>query len=665
MNEKLVEEEQSTTAPAQEILLGPFLGYVTSSTIRIWLHLEGGPPELWVTAHPGNPFAEPVAREPIKFDADRMFTGWTDLGALTPDTKYFYRFWTNPAASVPFAITGLTDDDLHFWTLSEDPDAQIDFVVMSCHNPTVAGKDGFDGHAIWADIPQIISRHSNRNVRFALLVGDQVYADEWQNRILREPAEEGRLKLYLEAYRLYWSNIYYRRVMCRLPAVMIWDDHDITDGWGSEEKSFEGDSPTFKPEWQGLFEAAFKTFCIMQASRNPPPLAENPRDGLDFAFRAGRWGFLFLDLRTNRNWRRSQLITEEQSGRIRAWVEANREAMSTLFVISPVVFSHGSPLLENYTVKAWPYVMWVVDKVAGMTRWGKGLQTRFWKSVGDIRDDIRDSWSSPENASQADAMLDYLFGLQNAKKDPVAVVVISGDIHTSGYANIYSSDPAHTSRPTIPHITSSSVSYTPFNWLLEAIYRHSSKTIQLGKKGSYSSQVSHHFTSRSVAVLSLRPMKIPGDFQLKVKYYLEGYPEPQTLIFDLEQTSHREDISWAAQERLFAREYAPTTSVNVDALLREKASAAPKDLNWQESIVDLMKLFGLDSGLDARKRLARAWGYEGKLEGSERMNLFLHREIIRRFIAAGGSVPGGLDALPTADSPSAATANASEAEPET
>ena len=188
--------------------------------------------------------------------------------------------------------------------------------------------------------------------------------------------------------------------------------------------------------------------------------------------------------------------------------------------------------------------------------------------------------------------------------------------------------------------------YTPFNWLLEAIYRHASKTVELGARKTFSSQVSHHFTSRSVAVLSLRPMRAEGDFQLKVKYYLEGYPEPQTLIFDLEQTSHREDIAWAAQEKLFAREYAPTTSVNVDALLRERASTAPKNLNWQESIVDLLKLFGLDSSLEARKRLAQRWGYEGSLEGSERMNLFLHREMIRRFIAAGGSVPGGLEALP-------------------
>jgi hypothetical protein len=80
--------------------------------------------------------------------------------------------------------------------------------MMSCHNPTVAHEDGFDGHAIWADIPQIISRNSNKKVRFALLVGDQVYADDWQDRILAAKTDDERLALYLDVYRRFWSHIH-------------------------------------------------------------------------------------------------------------------------------------------------------------------------------------------------------------------------------------------------------------------------------------------------------------------------------------------------------------------------------------------------------------------------------------------------------------------------
>lgn len=632
----------STITNANEpTLLGPFLGHVTTNSIKIWLHLERPQTVIYVTLHKGQQDAPEVASATLELRREKLFTDCVTIGNLQPDTTYFYKLWTNPAHSLPLPLEGLTEKELHFRTLSEDPDEQVDFVVMSCHNPTVSKADGFDGHAVWADLPQIIGRESNQKVRFALLVGDQVYVDDWQDLVLNEENEEARLRHYLSAYRRFWSNIHYRRVMCSLPSVMIWDDHDITDGWGSEEKSFEGETSIFKKNWQRLFDAAFKAFSVMQASRNPPPLTENTKEGLDFCFMVGKFGFVFMDLRTNRNLRLRRLLTEDQAFRIRKWVEDKRLKMQTLFVVSPVVFSHGSPVIEDLTLKAWPFVMWIVDVIARWGKWGQGLQTKFGKSLGDIRDDIRDSWGSEENAAQTDELLNFLFELQNDKDHPLRVVILSGDIHTSGYANIYSSDPDHASGSSIPHITSSSVSYAPFNWLLEAVYRHASKSVALGARGVYSSQISHHFCSRSVAVLSLRP-QANDDYQLKVKYYLEGYPEPQILLFDLRTASHRENVAWVAQDKLFAKEYSPTANIDIEALLIERAKEASIKLNWQESIVDLMKLLGLDSSLGARKRLAQEWGYEGTLNGSKEMNIWLHQQMIKCIRESGGKVPNDI-----------------------
>jgi Domain of unknown function (DUF3597) len=287
-----------------------------------------------------------------------------------------------------------------------------------------------------------------------------------------------------------------------------------------------------------------------------------------------------------------------------------------------------------------------VDWLAQRTKWGKGMETNFDKTLGDIRDDIRDSWGAPENAGPADEILDYLFGLQNDAEHPIGVVVLSGDIHTSGYANIYSTDPAHGGRSSIPHITSSAVSYTPFNWLVEAVYRHASKTVALGHKGAYSSQISHHFCARSVAVLSIRPKKEQGDHQLKVKYYLEGYPEPQVLLFDLSRTSHRENITWVAQQNLFSKSYSPTANIDVQALLMERAKGIKEDLDWKNSIVDLMKLLNMDSSLGARKRLAQQLGYKSALDGSAEMNTWLHQQVIQKFQQSGGVIPAGLTTAP-------------------
>lgn len=613
-------------------LLGPFLGYLTSTSIKIWLHLEGTQDKVYVSLHLEND-SQPVKQGELNFNAENLFTDCIEITGLRPDMRYFYKLWINAALSIPLNLQGMAETDLYFWTLPANEDEQIDFLVMSCHNPTVSGKDGHDGHAVWADIPQIISNESNKKVRFAILGGDQVYADDWREKILNERDDSARLKLYLEAYRKFWSHIYYRRVMCRLPSVMMWDDHDIMDGWGSALESFVGNTDEFKAEWQDLFKSATKAFSIMQASRNPAALAKNPTaDGYDFCFKVGRFGFVALDLRTNRNLLKARLLKTEQLDRIKNWVENHRSDLSAIFVISPVVFSHGSPVIDDLLAKYWGRVMQFVDWCASFTKWGKGMRRNFYETLGDIRDDIRDSWGAPENAEQTDLILDYLFGLQNADNKPVSVVILSGDIHTSGYASIYSNDQTHNKRSSIPHITASSVAYLPFNWLIEAVYRHASKTAALGGKNTYSSQISHHFCNRNIAVLSIRPKNNAQDYQLKVKYYVEGYPEPQVLLFDLDQVSHREDIAWVAQSQLFPQDYAPSINFDVEQALNEKVAASGQKLDVKNSVVDLMKALGLDSSLGARKRLAQQWGYDGVLDSSGPMNIWLHQQIMKRFI---------------------------------
>ncbi|MGJ7492823.1 DUF3597 domain-containing protein [Variovorax sp. ZT4R33] len=66
-------------------------------------------------------------------------------------------------------------------------------------------------------------------------------------------------------------------------------------------------------------------------------------------------------------------------------------------------------------------------------------------------------------------------------------------------------------------------------------------------------------------------------------------------------------------------------------------------LNWRTSIVDLMKLLGLDSSLAARKELANELIYTGNDEpGSAGWNLWLHRQVMTRIAANGGTVPAEL-----------------------
>src|SRR5262249_34996980 len=58
----------------------------------------------------------------------------------------------------------------------------------------------------------------------------------------------------------------------------------------------------------------------------------------------------------------------------------------------------------------------------------------------------------------------------------------------------------------------------------------------------------------------------------------------------------------------------------VVAVIEDAVGAQGEDLNWKQSIVDLMKALKLDSSLAARKQLAQELGYTGALDGSAEMN---------------------------------------------
>ncbi|MFT9142904.1 DUF3597 domain-containing protein, partial [Acetobacter orientalis] len=82
--------------------------------------------------------------------------------------------------------------------------------------------------------------------------------------------------------------------------------------------------------------------------------------------------------------------------------------------------------------------------------------------------------------------------------------------------------------------------------------------------------------------------------------------------------------------------------VNVDAVLTDLATKNGQGLNWKESIVDLLKLLGLDSSLDARKKQAGELGYTGDTNDSAAMNIWLIKEVRQKLAANGGTLPAGL-----------------------
>ena len=80
-------------------------------------------------------------------------------------------------------------------------------------------------------------------------------------------------------------------------------------------------------------------------------------------------------------------------------------------------------------------------------------------------------------------------------------------------------------------------------------------------------------------------------------------------------------------------------AVDVEAVLGAMPGAA--DLNWQSSIVDLMKLVGIDASFENRKELAHELG-DADYSGTADENIALHKAVMKGLAENGGKVPASM-----------------------
>ncbi|MBD1209835.1 MAG: DUF3597 domain-containing protein [Ignavibacteria bacterium] len=88
---------------------------------------------------------------------------------------------------------------------------------------------------------------------------------------------------------------------------------------------------------------------------------------------------------------------------------------------------------------------------------------------------------------------------------------------------------------------------------------------------------------------------------------------------------------------------AAISEVDVVAQLEALAQSHAEKLNWKVSIVDLLKLLGIDSSLTARKELATELGCPAdKMGDSAQMNMWLHKTVLQKLAQNGGNIPADL-----------------------
>ena len=273
-----------------------------------------------------------------------------------------------------------------------------------------------------------------------LMGGDQIYSDdiwsvlpelkawteiEWFTRThmafsdtLRAALETHFARLYLER----WNQPETAALLATVPSVMMWDDHDIIDGWGSHPAELH-----HSPVFQGIFAVARAAFELFQRQMlgAAPPATLPGQSAHNSAYRIGSSGLLVLDMRSERRPRgqqagangatvllAEQVLSAASWSAVYQWLDDQLAAggLRHLLVMSSIPVMH--PSFEQ------------LERMLGAL-----------PAIEELEDDLRDHWTSPPHKAER---LRLVHRLLDASAKGLRVTVLSGDVHVAALGEIES-----------------------------------------------------------------------------------------------------------------------------------------------------------------------------------------------------------------------------------
>jgi len=283
--------------------LGPVVGHTDDTSAKVWIQVADDPTDYKLRVS-GEGLFDFISTEPVGVEFGTAIARATEL---RPDWKYTYSV-TRGGRRVPGSKGS-------FRTMPQPSSlAPIVFCAVSCNTLSTDG--------VW---PQMAKFIKDAQPSFLMMMGDQVYIDEDEPNVFKEHYQSDsatRRRALAEKYRLSWSRPIVQQVLANIPTYMVWDDHEIRDGFGS----LACDSPTLvakHPRGAAMFlksdswlQDCRDVFWHFQGCHNPlqgdstdpalpnyikDPPAGGPRRAMPFVFRCGRALLLVTESRTERD----------------------------------------------------------------------------------------------------------------------------------------------------------------------------------------------------------------------------------------------------------------------------------------------------------------------------------------------------------------------------
>src|SRR3989304_5557689 len=205
-----------------ELLLGPILGGLSEGGVNLWGRADSpGTLHAWLGSRPDLSDATLAARS-LPLSAENGFAGVAPVRGLAPDTRYHYTLSLSPippdSRRVPYPKRSYPS----FKTFPpRRKTAPFAFAFGSCFLP-----NNLKGGQIFHELEK---RRRLDDLRFILLIGDQIYADAYDRNGIGKIAST--LPDSRDAYQCTWSRSALRRLLLNLPVFMMMDDHEVDDDW--------------------------------------------------------------------------------------------------------------------------------------------------------------------------------------------------------------------------------------------------------------------------------------------------------------------------------------------------------------------------------------------------------------------------------------------------
>lgn len=332
------------------LLLGPIIGGLSATGANLWGRANGpGRLRAWLGQKADLSDAW-LAGESLPLASENGFAGVAPVANLSPNTRYYY------SLGLSMRPPELAPEPYPDFTTFPPPRerASFAFVFGSCFRP--------EGEQSGQIFRAIASRRRKDDLRFILLLGDQIYADDYRFNGI------GKVALSLADYRAVYAYTFaqpaFRDLLARLPAFMTLDDHEVDDDWTwMDSNRTLAQIPIWdrvirwlrgrpREEWQlprQRVQDALQAYWEHQGMHAPhfllPPglnsesqyaLEKQDPGSLAYTFTCGGAAFFVLDTRTMRVKSRDEtrMLGEGQWHALEKWLLAVKDAYPVKFLVT-------------------------------------------------------------------------------------------------------------------------------------------------------------------------------------------------------------------------------------------------------------------------------------------------------------------------------------------